>query len=180
VLILGKDEISTAKANQMKKLSTIALAGIGKGLQVFHQLRCYYWRVRQPTRVGIRALIVRDNTVLLVKHTYLPGWYLPGGKVDRGETVWEALVREVAEECALRVKQARLIGVYSNREQNPNDHIVFFIVEDFEPTSATRLMPLEIAASQFFSLQALPLDTSAATRRRIQEYNTANFDQRYW
>jgi ADP-ribose pyrophosphatase YjhB (NUDIX family) len=164
----------------MNKLSQIALTGIGQGLRIFHQLRCYYWQITQPTRVGVRALIVQNNSVLLIKHTYLSGWYLPGGKVDRKETVWEAVQREVAEECALQIKHARLMGVYSNREQNPNDHIVLFVIDDFEAIPPARLMPLEIAASQFFPLQSLPADTSAATLRRIQEYHTTNFDNRYW
>jgi 8-oxo-dGTP pyrophosphatase MutT (NUDIX family) len=45
------------------------------------------WRITSPTTVGVRLILERDQTVLLVQHTYQPHWYLPGGGVKKGETI---------------------------------------------------------------------------------------------
>jgi ADP-ribose pyrophosphatase YjhB (NUDIX family) len=153
---------------------------IGPMLTAAHNFRRLYWRIFQPTIIGVRALIVRDDQVMLVRHTYLKGWYLPGGKVERGETALTAVCREVAEECALKVKRARLNAIYSNIEQNCNDHIALYFVDDFEACPASRLHKLEIAEAGFFQLDALPADTTPATLRRLAEYRRQQFDNEYW
>lgn len=149
-------------------------------LTIFHKMRRYYWRIFEPTIVGVRALIIQNNQVMLVRHTYLDGWYLPGGKVDRGETAIRAVYREVAEECALKVKRARLQGIYSNLEQNRNDHIVLFFIDEVEVGETSRWQQLEIAESRFFALEDLPPNISPSTQRRIKEFQEQNFDNEYW
>ena len=63
----------------------------------------------------------------LVKHTYVPGWYLPGGGVDPGETADAAMRRELAEEANIRVDGAlELVGLYQNRELSDRDHVALF------------------------------------------------------
>src|SRR5580658_3713820 len=127
-----------------------------------HQARRLYWRLFEPTIVGVRALLIHQQQVMLVRHTYLKGWYLPGGRVDRGETALHAVRREVAEECSLTVHDASLLAVYANTEQNRNDHILLYEVRSFSPRPPSRwsgLRRLEIAQAQFFPLAALPPDT---------------------
>ena len=70
-----------------------------KVLQAFYRARQAYWKIFEPTILGVRALIVDQEQIMLVKHTYTNGWYLPGGRVDRGETIYTAMCREVSEEC---------------------------------------------------------------------------------
>jgi 8-oxo-dGTP diphosphatase len=55
-------------------------------------------------RVAIRALIVIDDKVLIVKESDSEWWAFPGGGVDHGETVESTLVREVEEELGVPVK----------------------------------------------------------------------------
>jgi 8-oxo-dGTP pyrophosphatase MutT (NUDIX family) len=153
---------------------------VGQLLTAFHNMRRVYWRIFEPTIVGVRALIVRDNRVMLVRHTYLKGWYLPGGKVDRGETAYTALCREVEEECALKVKSAMLRGIYSNKEQNRNDHIILYSVDDFESAPVRPLYKLEIAEADFFDIDRLPDGATPATRRRLAEYRRQEFNCEYW
>jgi len=62
------------------------------------------------------AIIEINGGVVLVKRSINPGrglWVIPGGFVDRGEPVPEAMVREVAEETGLKVEPIELFGLYS-------------------------------------------------------------------
>jgi ADP-ribose pyrophosphatase YjhB (NUDIX family) len=64
--------------------------------------------------VGVGAVILDGRRVLLVKRGGQPSagkWSLPGGLVDLGETTLEAIAREVAEECGLRIRIAGLAGI---------------------------------------------------------------------
>ncbi|MCS6885655.1 MAG: NUDIX domain-containing protein [Acidobacteriota bacterium] len=152
---------------------------IGRLLGIGHKIRTAYWRIFAPTVIGVRALIVRNNEIMLVRHTYLSGWYLPGGRVERGETVYEALAREVREECRLEVLKERLLAVYANRSSNPNDHIILFQVDLFREI-ATPVNSYEIAEYRFFALDALPEGVSKGTLRRLKEYETGRFAGGYW
>lgn len=117
--------------------------------------------------MGVRA-IVRDaqGHVLLVRHTYVPGWYLPGGGVDPGESASESLARELMEEANIRIVQApRLIGLYFN-PRGGNDHVALYEVTSFEQISAKQ-PDREIAEARFFPPDALPENTTAATRARL-------------
>jgi len=127
-------------------------------------------RLRRPVTLGVRG-IVRDgeDRVLLVRHTYVPGWYLPGGAVDARESVGEALAREIMEETNTRIiGEPRLIGIYLNR-RGRSDHVVLFEVSTFEQTSP-KSPDREIAEARFFALADLPEGTTRATRARLEEY----------
>ena len=63
--------------------------------------------------VGVGAVARRDDDLLLVRRGHGPGagsWSIPGGHVEMGETLHEALVREVAEETGLEVVVDRFLG----------------------------------------------------------------------
>ncbi|MES2906548.1 MAG: NUDIX domain-containing protein, partial [Pseudomonadota bacterium] len=54
--------------------------------------------------LGVRAVVLKGDDVLLVRHTYMDGWYLPGGGVDRGEALEKAAVRECFEEVGVHIQ----------------------------------------------------------------------------
>src|SRR5260221_1549881 len=57
-----------------------------------------YWRFARAMTLGVRALVIDgEGRVFLVKHSYVSGWHLPGGGVEAGETLSEALARELQE-----------------------------------------------------------------------------------
>ena len=129
-----------------------------------------YWRFSRPATLGARALVIdADGRVFLVKHSYVDGWHLPGGGVETGETLLEALARELAEEGnILMTTQPVLHGVFFNSRVSRRDHVAVYIVRDFRQDG----MPVpnhEIVAHGFFARDALPADTGRATRARIVE-----------
>ena len=66
-----------------------------------------WWRFSRPMTLGVRAALIHpERGVFLIEHTYTPGWYLPGGGVEAGETVLDALTREIADAAG----SERLIG----------------------------------------------------------------------
>ena len=73
-----------------------------------------------------------DGRILLVKHTDTDGWYLPGGGVQSGETLGDAIRREAAEETGAVLHELWLFGVYSNFSEAKSDHVVVFCSEDFD------------------------------------------------
>jgi 8-oxo-dGTP pyrophosphatase MutT (NUDIX family) len=128
-----------------------------------------YSRLSRGATLGVRGLVLNDaGEVLLVEHTYVPGWFLPGGGVERGETVEDALVRELQEEAGVRVTgRPRLLGVHANHRIFRGDHVLVFRVDDWTPCEATSRG--EIHDLRWFAPDRLPKDVTAATRRRIEE-----------
>ncbi|WP_413992591.1 NUDIX domain-containing protein [Labrys okinawensis] len=140
----------------------------------------YFHLVRGMT-LGVRAAVLDgDNRVFLVRHTYVPGWYLPGGGVEAGETSQEALVRELEEEGNIRLDgPAELRGLYWNREASRRDHVAFFVVRQFTQVKP-RLPDREIAEAGFFPLDALPEDTTRSTHRRLDEVAGIRGPDGFW
>ncbi|HEY8126253.1 MAG TPA: NUDIX domain-containing protein [Methylocystis sp.] len=120
--------------------------------------------------LGVRGLVIdQRNRVLLVRHTYVEGFYLPGGGVESGETLMEALERELSEEAnVLLDTPPELFGVYLNRRFSIRDHVALFVVRAFRLLEP-RVPDREIAEAAFFDLDALPFDTTPATRARLSE-----------
>jgi len=126
-----------------------------------------YWSLVRPVTLGVRVILERDGKVLLVKHTYRDGWFLPGGGVKRGETLEQAARREVSEEVGVQTKTMCLHGVYFNTSEYKSDHIGVFSCADFVLSGK---MDYEIACCAWFSFDKLPVSTGDGTKRRLMEY----------
>lgn len=132
-------------------------------------LRAVYRQTRGMT-LGTRSLVLghNDRAVLLVRHVYAPGWLLPGGGVERGETLAEAALRELREEAGIVADEApRLHGVFLNDRQFRGDHVACYVLRRFHEAGFTP--NAEIAEARFFPVDGLPEDCTGGTRRRIDE-----------
>ena len=129
-----------------------------------------YYRIARGTTLGVRALVIDGaGRVFLVKHSYVPGWHMPGGGVEPGETAAAAMARELFEESNIKLAGVpKLHGVFFNNRESRRDHVVMFIVRDFVQEKQPQ-PDYEIVAHGFFAPDALPPDTSRATRARIAE-----------
>jgi 8-oxo-dGTP pyrophosphatase MutT (NUDIX family) len=129
-----------------------------------------YWRFSRGLTLGARGMVLdAEGRVFLVKHTYTEGWHLPGGGVEAGETLFDALTRELAEEGNIEMTAPPVLhGIYFHPIYSKRDHIAVFVVRDFRQTSPPK-PNREILEHGFFPVNALPPGTTAGSRARIAE-----------
>jgi ADP-ribose pyrophosphatase len=81
--------------------------------------------------VGVGAVIVRDNRVLLVRRGNEPNrglWSIPGGAVELGETLAQAATREVREECRLEIKAQGVLSTFELIQRDEQDKVRYHYV----------------------------------------------------
>ena len=161
------DEASKQKLNQKVRGNATLARAINTVLRPF-------WRMRRGMTLGAQgAVIDGEGRVLLVRHSYRPGWWFPGGGVEWGETLETALGRELEEEVGVTLTGApTLHGVFSNFASFAGDHIAVFVVRHWQRRDDYRKRG-EIAETGMFALQSLPERTDPGTRARLAEI----FDQ---
>jgi ADP-ribose pyrophosphatase YjhB (NUDIX family) len=145
----------------------MALDGLRHALEpAIRRVLHTYWRFARGLTLGVRAIVIDpQGRIFLVKHSYVAGWHLPGGGVEPGETVGEALDRERMEEGGIAPV---MHGVFFNSRVSRRDHVVVFVVRAFRQEGKPR-HPAEIVDYGFFARDALPPDTTRGTRARLAE-----------
>ena len=115
----------------------------------------------------------RKGRLLILKPTYKSGWTIPGGVMEaEGETPWEACRREVAEECGLKVRRARLACVDFRRPRPGRSGGIRFLFDcgrlDDDALASITIQPDEISQYRIVKLDtALPM-LSGPIRRRVK------------
>lgn len=88
---------------------------------------------KSPVLAVDAVIQMEDGSIIFIQQQNPPfqgQWALPGGQVEVGETVEEAIIREVKEETGLKIKVVCLIGVFSDPQRDPRGHtvsIAFFV-----------------------------------------------------
>ena len=124
----------------------------------------------RPMTLGVKGIVHDgEGRIFLVRHTYVSGWHLPGGGVERGESVFAAIEKELIEEGDIHLSEVpRLFHVYRNPRTSRFDHVVLFVCGGWTG-SGKREPDREIAEAGFFALNALPEGTTQQTRDRLSE-----------
>lgn len=129
-----------------------------------------YWRLTRSQTLGVQGVVTNERRqVLLIRHSYVRGWHLPGGGVERNEDLEQALRRELLEESGVEMRsKPNLHGIFSNFERSKGDHIAVYVVRDWTLVQAPT-SKLEIIEQRFFDLNELPEGLIPGARRRLSE-----------
>ena len=107
--------------------------------------------------IAVDGVLIKGDKILLIRRKNEPfngRWALPGGFVEYGETVEEAVLREFEEEVGLKARIKKLLGVYSKPDRDPRGQvisIVFLLYAEGEAKAGD-----DAADARFFPLDNLP------------------------
>jgi mutator protein MutT len=133
-------------------------------------------------RVSVAALIFNaEGAVFLSKRGAKARnergcWEFPGGKIEFGEALHDALKREIREEYGIEIVVRRLFNVYESIDDENGEHWVSVVyLVDHAGGEPSILEPHKCDAIGWYALDALPEPTAVLTRREALEYLEANF-----
>lgn len=117
-----------------------------------------------PTQplVGAGAIIIQDSRVLLVKRNHPPiqgQWSIPGGVLEVGELVRDAVVREAREETGLVVEAGELLGVFDRILRHADGRVQYhYLLVDFlcRPVAGELCAASDAADVRWFTREELP------------------------
>lgn len=122
----------------------------------------------------VDAIIEIDNGIILIKRKNPPpGWAIPGGFVDYGETLEDAVIREAKEETGLNISLVRQFHTYSAPKRDPRHHTVstiFIATASGNPVAADDALEVKI-----FTRDTLPEEIAFDHRKILEDY----FEGRY-
>ena len=115
--------------------------------------------------IGVFGIIFDDRQrVLLCHRRDYDLWNLPGGGMEKGESPWDGVLREVMEETGLKVEIIKLLGIYSKPDIN---EIVFSFL--CKPITGKLTLNDEADKIEYFEVDKLPPNTSLKQVERIRD-----------
>jgi 8-oxo-dGTP pyrophosphatase MutT (NUDIX family) len=131
--------------------------------------------------VAFGACAILDDShgrILLVRHSYRPGWYLPGGGVKASEPPSAGIIRELQEEIGfVRGSAPELAGLFTRRLGWVSNVVALYRIRDAEIAFQPNL---EIREILFADPAAPPPGTTSGTRRRLAEHLGLTAQSPYW
>lgn len=139
------------------------------GLRLAHGFRKRWWRIARPQLSGCRVVALDDGgRVLLIRHSYGSGrWMLPGGGLRPGEDAVAAGLRELREETACGLLDARLATVTQDFAHGAPNRVHVIVGRAH---GEMRADGREVIEAAFFALDTLPADLAAGLEHRLAEW----------
>lgn len=114
-----------------------------------------YWFIIRPRTNGVKALVLNEDKILMVRLTYYPNtWTFPGGGVNKKENPESAVRRECEEEVGIKLGNPIFIKTLNFRHEYKRD-IVYVYKEEISNTNL-KIDKKEIAEAHWFNLKNLP------------------------
>jgi len=127
-------------------------------------------RLKNPV-LSVDGIIIEKGKVLMIKRKIEPFkgyWVLPGGHVEYGETVENAIKREIKEELGVSAKIEKLIGVFSNPKRDPRYHSISIAYLLKKEKGGKITLNFEASEFKFFPLNNLPKNIGFDHREMIK------------
>lgn len=126
-------------------------------------------------KVGVGVFIVKDGKVLLGKRKNAHGadeYGGPGGHLEYGETADQTAVREIAEECGIKVKNLRMLCVSDLLTYFPKHYIDIGFAADWKSGEPKVLEPHKLESWDWYDLDNLPNNLFGCFTAYIESYKT--------
>jgi ADP-ribose pyrophosphatase YjhB (NUDIX family) len=117
--------------------------------------------------VSVNVAVMQDGKILLAQREDFETWVLPSGRVEEGESLAQAAIREAKEETGIDVELIRLVGVYSRTGTMYPGYTALFAATPVG--GERRLQRGETIAVEWFSFDEIPAPLSVGQARRIQD-----------
>ena len=121
--------------------------------------------------IAVDGIIIKSGNILLIKRATEPfkdSWALPGGFVELGETLEEAVSRETKEETGLIAEPLKIVGAYSDPARDPRGHTIS--IAYLMKVSGGKPKPTEEAKEiKFFALSNLPENLAFDHKKIIED-----------
>ena len=124
----------------------------------------------QTPKLGVRAVVFKENKLLLVKEKMDNKWCLPGGYADIGMTPSEIIINEVKEESGFDVKPTRILGLidYNKHQERPFPFDIYNLFMECEIIGGKPEVGIETSDVGFFEINNLPeLSERRVTKKQI-------------
>jgi ADP-ribose pyrophosphatase YjhB (NUDIX family) len=124
--------------------------------------------------LAVDVIIEVNEGIVLIKRQNPPyGWAIPGGFVDCGETIEQAVIREAKEETGLDIEDVKQFHSYSDPKRDPRNHTVSIIF--IATASGTPNAGDDAKEAEVFSRDNLPKEIAFDHRQILDDY----FEKRY-
>jgi ADP-ribose pyrophosphatase YjhB (NUDIX family) len=117
--------------------------------------------------VSVNVAVMQDGKILLAQREDFETWVLPSGRVEEGESLAQAAIRETKEETGIDVELIRLVGVYSRTGTMYPGYTALFAARPVG--GERRLQHGETIAVEWFPFDKIPAPLSVGQARRIQD-----------